>query len=92
MLKDTINQRVISEPHRSKLDYIGSENSYTDISHDEENIENYELIDELSNKDTEDVEDSEERKIIFKTLMKMYNQNNVIRYTLANIFSIDKNK
>ena len=47
-------------------------------------------MDELSKKYKEDAEDSEERKTIFKTLMKMNSQNNVIRYTLKNIMSIDE--
>ena len=48
-------------------------------------------MDELSNKDKEDAEDSEERKTLFKTLMKMHFQNNIIRYTLTNMIPIDEN-
>ena len=45
-----------TEPHGSKSNYKGSDNSYTERSHDEKNIENYENTDDLSNKDKEDAE------------------------------------
>ena len=54
-----IHQREISEPHVDIHHYTGSDNSYTDNSHNEENIENYESVDELSNKDKIDAEDPE---------------------------------
>ena len=38
--KDTIHQIEISEPRDSKPHYKGSDNSYTEHSHDEETIEN----------------------------------------------------
>ena len=47
-------------------------------------------MDELSNEDKEDAEYSEERKTLFKNLMKMIFQKNIIRYTLTNIMSIDE--
>ena len=47
-------------------------------------------MDELSNKYKEDVEYSEERNTLFNNLMKIHFQNNVIRYTLKNIMSIDE--
>ena len=47
-------------------------------------------MDELSKKDKEDAEDSEERKTFFKTLIIMNFQNNVMCYTLTNIVSIDE--
>ena len=45
---------------------------------------------ELSNKYKEDAEYSEEKKILFKTLMKTNFQKNIIRYTLTNRMSIDE--
>ena len=36
------------------------------------------------------MEDSEERRTLFKALMKIHFQNNIIRYTLTNIMSIDE--
>ena len=75
-----------SESHGYKPHYTRSDNSlFTERSHDKENIEKDEFMDELSNKDKEYAEDSEEKKTLFKTLMKKNFQNNVIRYTLANI-------
>ena len=65
-------------------------NSFTERSHDEENIENYKLMDVLSNEEKEDAEDSEERNTLFKTLMKIHFQNSVIRCTLKNIMAIDE--
>ena len=47
-------------------------------------------MDELSNKDKEEAEDSEERKTLSITLMKIHFQKNIIRYTLSNIMSIDE--
>ena len=38
--KDTIHQIEIAEPRDSKPHYKGSDNSYTEHSHDEETIEN----------------------------------------------------
>ena len=54
--KDPIHWRENSEPHGYKTFYTGSDNYFTDRSHDEENIENYKFMDELSNKDTEHAE------------------------------------
>ena len=65
-------------------------NSFTERSHDEENIENYKLMDVLSNEEKEDAEDSEERKTFFKTLMKIHSRKNVVQYTLTNIMPIDE--
>ena len=47
-------------------------------------------MEKLSNKDKEDVKDSEERKTLLKTLTKTYSQKNVIKYKLKNIMSIDE--
>ena len=44
-------------------------------------------MDELSNKDKEDAEYSEEIKTLFKTLIKMHFQKNFIWYTLTNIMT-----
>ena len=44
----------------------------------------------LSKKYKEDAEYSEERKTLFKYLIKINFQKNVIRYTLTNIMSIDE--
>ena len=52
--KDTIHQIEIAEPRDSKPHYKGSDNSYTEHSHGEEKNENYQYMDELSNKDKED--------------------------------------
>ena len=49
-------------------------------------------MDELSNKDKEDAEYSEERKTLFKTLIKMHFQKNFIWYTLTNIMTNWKEK
>ena len=46
-------------------------------------------MDESSNKDKEYAEDSEERKTLFKTLIKIHFQNNSIWYTLTNMMSIN---
>ena len=48
-----INQRETFEPHGYKPFNTGSYNSFTERSNDEENIENYKFMDELSNKDKE---------------------------------------
>ena len=52
--KDPIHWIENSEPHGSKPFYTLSDDSFTDRSHDEENIENYKFMDELFNKDKED--------------------------------------
>ena len=39
-----------TEPHGFKPHYKGSDSSYTECSHYEENIENYKYMDEFSNK------------------------------------------
>ena len=49
--KYPINQRENSEYHGSKPHYTGSDNSYTDRSHDKENIKNQKCMDKWSNKD-----------------------------------------
>ena len=59
MQKCLIHQIEITEPHGSKRHYNGSDSSYTERSHNKENIENYQFMDELSNKDKEDVKGSE---------------------------------
>ena len=46
-------------------------------------------MDEQSNKDKDYAEDSEERKTLFKTLIKIHFQNNSIWYTLTNMMSIN---
>ena len=66
LLKYQIHQREIYEPHGFKHFYTGSYNSYTERSHDEENIENRKLMDELSNKDREDMGDSESKEDNFQ--------------------------
>ena len=45
-------------------------------------------MDKLYKKYKEDAKDSEERKTLVKTLIKMYFQNNAIRCILTNIISI----
>ena len=72
--KYPIHQRERTKTCRSKPHYKGSDYFYTERSHDEENIENYEFMDELSKKYKEGVKDSEERNTIFKTLMKIHFQ------------------
>ena len=88
--KDPINPIETSEYYGYKPFYTGSDNPFTERSHDEDNIEIYKLMDKLSNRGKEDAEDSEERKTLFKTLMKINFQNNIIQYTLTNIISIDE--
>ena len=57
--KYPIHRRETSETHGSKPFYTVSYNYFTECSHNEKNTENYKLMDEWSNKDKEDVEDSE---------------------------------
>ena len=90
MKKEPIHRREISEPRGSKHFYTGSDNYFTERSHDEENIENYKFMDEWSNEDKEDADDSEAGRTLFRTLAKMNFQNNIIRYILTNIISIDE--
>ena len=45
----SIHQKEYSDPHGSKPVYTVSNNSFTERSHYEENIENYILMNELSN-------------------------------------------
>ena len=52
--KYLIHEKRITKPHGSTTNYTGSDNSHTELSHDEENIENYKFLDKLSNKDKED--------------------------------------
>ena len=47
-------------------------------------------MDTLSNEYKEDVEDSEERKTLFKALIKMHLQKSIIWYELTSIMSIDE--
>ena len=49
--KYPIHRRENPEPHVSKTFYTGSYNYFTGSSYDEENIENYKLIYELSNEE-----------------------------------------
>ena len=44
-----IHQRETYGPHGSKPFYTGWDNSFTERSHDEENIENYKWMDGLYN-------------------------------------------
>ena len=64
-----IHQRKRTKTCGSKHHYNGSDHSYTDRSHDEENIEKDKFMDELSNKDKYYVKDLEERKTTLKSLM-----------------------
>ena len=50
----------------------------------------YKDMNELSNKDKEDAKYSEKRKKLIKTLMEVHFQNNVIRFTLTNILTVDE--
>ena len=47
-------------------------------------------MDKLSNEEKEDAEYSEERKKLFKNLMKINFQKNIIQCKLTNIMSIDE--
>ena len=47
-------------------------------------------MEDLSKKDKKHAKDSEETKIPTKILMMLHLQNNVIRFTLTNIFSFEK--
>ena len=47
--KYPIHWRETSEPHGFKPFYTGSDNFFTERSHDEENIENDKFMDEISN-------------------------------------------
>ena len=59
MKKEPIHRRETSEPRGSKHFYTGSDNYFTERSHDEENIENYKFMDESSKKYKEDADYSE---------------------------------
>ena len=88
--KYPIHWRETSEPHGSKSFYTGSDNSHTERSHDEYNIENYGFCIIYPTKTKEMRNIKKERKTRLKTLKKIHSQNNVIRHTLKNIMSIDE--
>ena len=90
--KDPIHWRGNSKPHGSKPFYSVSDHSFTESSHDEENIENYKYIDELYSKDKEYAEDWKERCTLIKTLVKLNFKKNIIWYILTNIFLLIKNQ
>ena len=62
MQKDPSHLIETSETHGYKPFYTESDIHFTERSCDEENIDNYKLMDEFSNKNKECAEDSEERK------------------------------